>query len=704
MTTRYLTGAHPGGYALKSTYNELIIEAGASVGGSGVSAASYATVVNHGAVDATSSGVFLHAGGTVINGSATDAGALMETTAGKTILVYGPTNTVINYGTVQGDGFSGDAVRIYDGSRNVVTNFGTLAGGGALANGLTVGHCSDVTVSNTGVISGPLGSGIWFSYDDADNNTVSNSGTIEGGGYGILFQSGGGVVTNGSQTDISALIGANNKNNQGQWALASAEEAIVANFGTIVNWSVSAGNAVALRDGGSLTNGSAADGAALIEGAGGKGVVTYGAAAVTLTNFGTIAGVGTAVDFSSSVDVLQVEAGCVFDGAVLGSGGTLDLASGSGRISGLGGGEVTVSRSMATTTFSNFGTLDIADGARFTLAERGTIGAGGIASLVDDGTLVVAHTLKGTGTLAVGAGTLTLRAGASVGVSTATFAAGATVSGAGTLILATATVAGLSVGEAASVIDSGTVDQTGDIVLHGDASSARLIVESGAAWNLDGNVGMARRMSDNPVVTVDGLLVKSAGSRVSAIGVYVQVYGVAEAAKGTLDFVAGVTGSGTLKIDAGASVECDSAADEALTASFAGAGATLALKDPAAFAATISGFASGDTIDLLGVAATSAILGAGDTLVIANGSTTVATLQLSGNYAGDSFAASSDGKSGTSITLSTSPGATSLAGLHLFITAAASLGAARSGEALAATDLHAERLQGGIVVPRMQMA
>jgi uncharacterized protein (UPF0333 family) len=703
MTTKYLTGAYPKGYALNSKYKVLIIDASASVGGSGVSATSFATIVNHGLIDAYSSGVFLHDGGTVINGSATDTSAVIDTTAGKTILAYGQANTVINYGTVQGGGFSGDAVRVYDGSSNVVTNFGTLAGGGALANGLTVGHCSDVTVTNAGVISGPLGSGIWFSYDDADNNTVSNSGTIEGGGYGILFQSGGGVVTNGSASDISALIGANNKNSQGVWALSSAEEAYVSNFGTIVNWSTTSGNGVALKNGGVLTNGSSGDATALIDAYGGVGVATYGASPVTLTNFGTIVGIGTAVSFSSSADVLQVEAGCAFEGAVRGAGGTLDLASGEGGIS-LGGGNVMVSGSMAPTTFSQFGTLEISNGARFKLTGTATIGGGGIARLVDDGTLVVARAITGTGTLAVGAGDLIIQAGATVDVSSATFAAGAIVTGSGTLILNNATVAGLSVGEAASMVDIGTVTQTGNILLRDGAQSARRVVESGAIWKLDGNVGIDRRLSENPAITVYGLLVKSAGSGVGAIGVYAEIDGVAEAARGTLDFVAGVTGSGTLKIDAGATIECGGLAGPALTATFRGAGATLALKDPAAFGATIAGFASGESIDLLDVAATSAVLGAGDTLVIADGPTPVATLQLSGDYAGDTFATGSDGKGGTSITLSTSPGAPPQAALHSFIAAAASLGAAHGGEAFTATHFRSDGLQGGLLAPRVQVA
>ena len=110
-----------------------------------------------------------------------------------------------------------------------------------------------------------------------------------------------------------------------------------------------------------------------------------------------------------------------------------------------------------------------------------------------------------------------------------------------------------------------------------------------------------------------------------------------------------------MKIDAGATLEADSDAVSTLTVTFNGAGATLALKQVAAFAAKLSGFASGDTIDLLGTTATGASFNGADQLVIVNGATTVATLQLSGGYAGATFAVGSDGKGGTDVTLSTSP-------------------------------------------------
>lgn len=117
-------------------------------------------------------------------------------------------------------------------------------------------------------------------------------------------------------------------------------------------------------------------------------------------------------------------------------------------------------------------------------------------------------------------------------------------------------------------------------------------------------------------------------------------------------------GRGTIVLAGGASVEVDSAAPASLSTAFkSGAAATLALGAPAGFAATIAGFAAGETIDLIDTAATSAALNASDQLVITNGATTVATLQLRGDYAGDSFDLASDGHGRTAITLTPGPAA-----------------------------------------------
>jgi hypothetical protein len=95
--------------------------------------------------------------------------------------------------------------------------------------------------------------------------------------------------------------------------------------------------------------------------------------------------------------------------------------------------------------------------------------------------------------------------------------------------------------------------------------------------------------------------------------------------------------------------------------SFDGASATLALASPSSFAATISEFAAGDTIDLLKISATAAVLENGDQLLITKGQTTIATLQLAGTYTGYTFNTVSDGHGGTDVTVN-APG---IAAIHL---------------------------------------
>jgi hypothetical protein len=106
-----------------------------------------------------------------------------------------------------------------------------------------------------------------------------------------------------------------------------------------------------------------------------------------------------------------------------------------------------------------------------------------------------------------------------------------------------------------------------------------------------------------------------------------------------------------MKIDAGATLQVDGAAAKSLTATFAGSGATLALGSAARFASVIAGFASGDVIELIKTAATAATLESGDWLVITNAGQTVATLRLSGAYAGDTFAVKMDHAGDAKITL-----------------------------------------------------
>ena len=246
---------------------------------------------------------------------------------------------------------------------------------------------------------------------------------------------------------------------------------------------------------------------------------------------------------------------------------------------------------------------------------------------------------------------LTLGAGDRLTLS-GTSSLGGLINGAGSVSAANATLTkGLVIGGTDALTITGTATQNGNITI-GDATSsaASVTLAKGASWTISGAFGIAQGAATTSSLTVAGTLTRSGATGTSAIGVAVTDTGMIEAAVGTLDLANAVSGNGALQIDAGAVLEIDAAAAKSLTATFSGSGATLALKAPTAFASTIAGFAVGDTIDLLKIAATGASINAKDQLVIVNGATKVATLQLTGAYSGATFTIGSDKHGGTNIT------------------------------------------------------
>jgi hypothetical protein len=235
----------------------------------------------------------------------------------------------------------------------------------------------------------------------------------------------------------------------------------------------------------------------------------------------------------------------------------------------------------------------------------------------------------------------------------------------------------------------------------------------GAAGTLELLAG--RDWSSTKAITNEGMLVLGGGtfapsaltnegviSGSGVIGVAIANSGIIEAATGTLDLTLAITGSGTMKIDAGATLEVDKTASSRQTVRFLEGTGTLALATPSGFAATLHGFAPTDTIDLLNTAATAATLGAGDTLVITNNGNAVATLQLGGTYTGDTFNVASDGHSGTNITV-TVPGAAVAhpAQSHQFIAAMAGLGGRAGGSVNMMGAVHADDRRMALSAPRM---
>jgi hypothetical protein len=690
MTNKYLSGAYPGGYTLNATYTGLVIESSASVGGTGVMASFATTIQNFGLVDAASGYGVTLAGGAVTNGSAADTTALIEGAGG--VLVQDASAAITNFGTI-----------------NASAHYGVmLDAGGTVTNGSE----ADRTAQIQGVAT------------HGAPATLINYGTISGENTGVYLVASGTVI-NGSETDKRAVI---------IGGLRGIDEkayvpTTVTNFGTI---SAKYGG-VQLGGGGSVTNGSATDPTALITGfvyvssfAGRDGTVTNfgtiggGVSSRTVVNFGTIIG---GVGFPHYVGHLTAEAGSAILGVMYGDGGTLELAGGTGTISGMGSKSGTITGAV-TAGFFGFGSYAMDAGSSWTLSGTNTLAAGrplaDNGAITNEGALTLDWTVSGAGTLTFAGGTETMNTGAAVGTTSWTISGGTarlnesltyagafsegagavitvaasqrltlrgaaslggTLDGGGKTAVFNATLNGLTVGGTAGLRVTGTATQTGTVTI-GDATTnhAFVFINEGATYTIDGAVGIARGSSTSSGLRVFGTLIKSGAAGVSVIAVKTIDTGVIEAATGTLDFSNTLTGDGSMKIDAGATLEVDSAAASTLTVRFIDSNGTLALAEPSRFAATLHGFAPTDTIDLLNTLATAATLGTGDTLVISNAAHTVATLQLGGTYTGDAFNVASDGQGGSNITVTTPGGANEvpIAG-HRFIAAMAGLAGSAGG-------------------------
>ena len=126
--------------------------------------------------------------------------------------------------------------------------------------------------------------------------------------------------------------------------------------------------------------------------------------------------------------------------------------------------------------------------------------------------------------------------------------------------------------------------------------------------------------------------------------------GLIVARPGLLRITGAVTGGGAADIDRDSTLEFDDSVGSGQTLYFF-QNATLALAAPSSFDAVISGFAAGDEIDLLGTTATS-VSYQSNILTVLNGTTTVASLNLSGSYSDSTdFELCPDGNGGSAITI-----------------------------------------------------
>ena len=117
-------------------------------------------------------------------------------------------------------------------------------------------------------------------------------------------------------------------------------------------------------------------------------------------------------------------------------------------------------------------------------------------------------------------------------------------------------------------------------------------------------------------------------------------------------------GNGTTDIGTGGVADFSAAVAPDQTVAFTGATGILRLRQPSTFAASIAGFAAGDTIDLAGIPATAAIwtagtLGGKGQLTISDAGSNLATLPVLGDYSTGGFSVTGDGAGGSVITYGT---------------------------------------------------
>jgi large repetitive protein len=195
---------------------------------------------------------------------------------------------------------------------------------------------------------------------------------------------------------------------------------------------------------------------------------------------------------------------------------------------------------------------------------------------------------------------------------------------------------------------------TGDVISSGNTTFHN---EAGAIWNLVGSSTFAgtSQLANDGAIETTGL------SSVSTSGVLsIANTGVVEVLSGSLDIAAAVTGLGSFTIDSGALLEFGASVASGSIITFQGTAATLKLDDVAHFTGSVTGFALGDTIDLVGIGSANISVTNPGSLQIGYGAGSIA---LGGNYNPADFTVGSDGQGGTDVTWSHQAPAISTSGL-----------------------------------------
>jgi hypothetical protein len=319
MAEKVLTGTYSSGYELSAAYTGLDVKSSAYIGGAGITAPAYASIVNHGRVIAGSTGnpagIDLTSGGLVVNRK------LIEGYIGIYAGSGGPT-TVTNFATIGGT--SGVAVDFKSAKDRLIVESGAVFGGAVLGGGGALELAAGAgTLAGLGTAFGDFsayqvdGGGDWTieaANSVADGATLTVAGTLGCAGSltndgsflvsGLLANSG--MIVNGYGGPSPGDTNRTSINVTGTGADLSNTGVIVGGVGAVGahyrhgfrDGGGLGGTAVLLHDGilfnsGTIVGGQGGQGGANRNGAvgsGGLGGVGVYMAGATVMNMGTIEG------------------------------------------------------------------------------------------------------------------------------------------------------------------------------------------------------------------------------------------------------------------------------------------------------------------------------------------------------------------------------------------------------------------------------
>ena len=666
-----------------------------------------------GGIDQAAGSLALGAGTLTLSGPATLAGAIagpgviaitgtaealsgLAISGGATLAVSGALETsgAVTLGAAPSDA---SAISIESGATFVIANPTTLAGegtGGLFNSGLIeqlASGTSDIAgdFSNSGTLA--IAHGVLGLYGGTDTlaGTISGGGGLAAFGGARVAISAGAVITAATLEALNAATtltleggldygGAFTLGPGSDLLFAGANETLtlsgVASLGGVIaGTSATAADRVNITGEGDLnglilsdatladTTSLTMDGPVTLEG-GGEIAVAAGASFTLLTNaaIGAEAGMGT-IDNAGLIaktggDATSYLTASLNDtGTLAADAGTLALDGGSASLGGALSGQGT----LLLTGGGNF-TLD--SGVVVTVADLAVTGAGS--------ELTLATSLSDAGGVTLGSGATLALGGESLTLSGSAIALDGTLAGPGTLALSgSADLSGLALEGGATLTLAGSALADGPLTLGTASGGSELIVEAGGSLTLataSAISGTGTLVNDGVITGWNGLGATTLSAALDNQGTLaldagtlaltgaVSNGGLISVADGALSLAGGLGGGGTLSLGAGAEATLGGAASG--TIHFAAADAALTLDALASVAATITGFAAGDTIDLATLEANGFSYSGGTlTLTDATGggaASVVGALALPGLGSSPSLALANDGANGTEILLS----------------------------------------------------